>query len=518
MTTTIPFRMLAALVAGALILPAPARAARWIVEKGGEFPTIQAAVDAAGPGDRILVRPGVYQENVIIPANKSGLRLKAVGAVVIEARAALGLGQGPGLWIDCAGVTVEGFRIQNAAADPNPPYRDGHGIQTTREGLTLLSVHFRNNAAAALMAPAGAGTTIQGGSSSGDARPLEITGDNVVVREFEVDSPDQGGLLFSGNSISVSKCRITNCDGPAIDLSGPSALIFGNQVTSCRGPGIKVTGSWAKIRKNTVRSARDDGVLVEGHDTICNDNRILHTASGAGVRLIGDDQTARGNEVRHSAAAGLLVAGENAGVHDNLVVGPSGGPGLQVVGDHPLITGNRVQDALDDQSGIQLQGVVTSGLLDGNRVENVSNSGIVVASDCFNLTLRNNVVVGAGNEAEAGYVIRGGSHLLFGNTARGNAGDGFNVLGEGIVLNGNLSVRNGRDGYDLEGGSEITVNENRARKNGAEGVENNAAGTVITDNWSKQNRIDFANDNLVTTFTGNASGDGSDDTTLPEID
>jgi len=40
----------------------------------------------------------------------------------------------------------------------------------------------------------------------------------------------------------------------------------------------------------------------------------------------------------------------------------------------------------------------------------------------------------------------------------------------------------------------------------------------ITNNVSKKNRIDCANDGTNVTFSGNTCGDGSDENTLPEID
>ena len=40
-----------------------------------EYPTIQSAVNAADPGDRIKVCPGVYVEEVVIPAGKDGIEL-----------------------------------------------------------------------------------------------------------------------------------------------------------------------------------------------------------------------------------------------------------------------------------------------------------------------------------------------------------------------------------------------------------------------------------------------------------
>src|SRR5688572_8378344 len=42
------------------------------------FQSIQAAVDAAEPGDKIRVYPGTYQEQVTIPDNKDDIELLAV--------------------------------------------------------------------------------------------------------------------------------------------------------------------------------------------------------------------------------------------------------------------------------------------------------------------------------------------------------------------------------------------------------------------------------------------------------
>jgi hypothetical protein len=46
------------------------------------FTSIQAAVDAARAGDRILIAPGVYRENVV--ANKAGVSIEGIGDVTIK--------------------------------------------------------------------------------------------------------------------------------------------------------------------------------------------------------------------------------------------------------------------------------------------------------------------------------------------------------------------------------------------------------------------------------------------------
>ena len=59
--------------------PASAKAATHVVHPGE---SIQAAVDAASPGDTVVVKAGTYRENVTIHTN--GLTLRAQGSVTLE--------------------------------------------------------------------------------------------------------------------------------------------------------------------------------------------------------------------------------------------------------------------------------------------------------------------------------------------------------------------------------------------------------------------------------------------------
>ena len=96
------------LAAVALILCAalavPASAATLTVGAGGQFKTIQQAVDAAKPGDTVLVAPGTYTENIVV--NKS---LTITGTATVQAADSskdVFLLTSPGVRID--GLTLTG--------------------------------------------------------------------------------------------------------------------------------------------------------------------------------------------------------------------------------------------------------------------------------------------------------------------------------------------------------------------------------------------------------------------------
>ncbi|MDI1448753.1 NosD domain-containing protein [Polyangium sp. 6x1] len=110
-----------------------------VLEVPNEFATIQAAIDAAAPGDRVFVHPGTYHEHLRL---RSGVRLVGAGAwqTVLD-------GDGlPENLIDITGagdVVVRGFTLRNVGqgqgcAQPEDPllcggnwyraaiYGDGH--------------------------------------------------------------------------------------------------------------------------------------------------------------------------------------------------------------------------------------------------------------------------------------------------------------------------------------------------------------------------------------------------------
>lgn len=116
----------ALLSAALLLLPAAAAQAHGgrtiTVKPTGSTAAIQAAVDAARPGDTIAVRPGVYA-GPTVRVNTSGLTIRGSRAAVIDATGqdfGLTVGPAPNIPADCgtgyavSDFTIDGMTIRNA--------------------------------------------------------------------------------------------------------------------------------------------------------------------------------------------------------------------------------------------------------------------------------------------------------------------------------------------------------------------------------------------------------------------
>ncbi|MBM3907599.1 MAG: right-handed parallel beta-helix repeat-containing protein, partial [Gemmatimonadetes bacterium] len=97
----------AALGAGITSLPRALRADELIVGQGGRFATITAALEAARPGDRVLVRAGTYREPTLIVTTPR-VTVEGQGWPVLD-----GQGEREVLVIAADDVTVRGVVAMN---------------------------------------------------------------------------------------------------------------------------------------------------------------------------------------------------------------------------------------------------------------------------------------------------------------------------------------------------------------------------------------------------------------------
>jgi hypothetical protein len=120
-----------------LCIPTLAYSATWVVDSagGGDFLTIQPAVDAAAPGDSVLVRAGLYKGRVLISSAKDGLHLIGDGSpgdVIVTADSV----------VIRAGQTDPALRIENLTITGGGTFG---ALYTQEAKVEVVNCIFRDN-------------------------------------------------------------------------------------------------------------------------------------------------------------------------------------------------------------------------------------------------------------------------------------------------------------------------------------------------------------------------------------
>ena len=341
------FPAMGLLVATLLVLPTPALA-------GGHrairvTTTIQAAVDAAGPGDTVVVPPGTYHESVLI--DKSDLTLRGSHGAVIDASGfdngiRVGSGEeapGPDGFPVCPpltlrSVTVEGLTVRGA--DDN--------------GILLMGVD---------------GFRVRGGRYVDNHEygvfPRCST-HGLVDGNFAQGANDTGIYVGNATNVAVTGNRaIGNTSGFEVENSS-NVVLRGNQATG------NTAGILVFVLPGLPRTTTDH-VLVEGN-VVSRNNRpnpfppdsdeelgLVPTGSGI-LDIAGDDVTFRHNIVVGNDSVGIaIVASPFAGLDPR--VEPNPNPDRTRVvenvilrnGLHPdqVRAGDRAADIVYDGSGTE---------------------------------------------------------------------------------------------------------------------------------------------------------------------
>ncbi|MFN2375671.1 MAG: right-handed parallel beta-helix repeat-containing protein [Candidatus Binatia bacterium] len=379
----------------ALAFPAcPAFAA--VLEVPATYATIQAAVNAAGPGDTVEVSNGTYNEMVSFPASGSAgnpitLAAKAGHAPVIDGTGLPTTDLDGLVFIeDRSYITVSGMEIANLSASSPSHFPAGIWIRGTAHHIQLLgnTVHHIENAGCS---NCGAhGIAVYGTSASSSVHDILIDGNEVRdcvlgwsesvvvngnVEDFEItnnevhdnnnigidaigfegecagcsdaldrarDGVIRGNLVYNIDSLgNPSYGGERSADGIYVD-GGTRIVIEGNTVRDCN-IGIELASehngkstSEVIVRNNFVSRSHSIGIAIGGYDTnrgSTEDCSIVHN-------------TLFENDTDHSGGGELMMQHDTRGnvIENNIFQANS--QNLFVANEFTLNTGNVVDHNL----------------------------------------------------------------------------------------------------------------------------------------------------------------------------
>ncbi|KJS61703.1 right-handed parallel beta-helix repeat-containing protein [Streptomyces rubellomurinus] len=450
-------------------------------QEPGSYRTIGEAVQAARSGAVISVRPGRYEENLVLTKVVSITAEDARGSVRISPR------RGSVVQVLAEAVQLTGLVLQGQ--DEDLPAVDVPRGQLALQdcevvGTSWTAVLTRQQGELAMRGcrvvnPAGAGLVeTSTGSSVIEDSVVEHLGTsalvigeraNPTVRRCVLRDARGNGVCANGESRGVLEdCEISGTDKPAVAIEEQSSTRLVR--TGIRDAELGVfVGSTARVvlEDCTVTAVRGHGyVLTNGTDPLLRRCRAVRTR-GHGLHIAG---RARGTledcEVTAAAQAGIHVGGSAGPSLLRAVVRDGEGDGVEITGESAAEF-----DRLEVHGPAGTGVVVREGanpLLRRATVTAAGGHGIEVLRDGRG-RIEDATVLDSGRH---GVRIGDGANTYLGAVLlRGGKGCGVSVGPEGVAtLRDVEAADNALDGASVERGGELTATRARLRANRRHGL------------------------------------------------
>jgi len=307
-----------------------------------DFTTIQAAVNAANPGDTVYIMNGTYTVPLSFPVGgafvrvvKDNLTIKGQSrdGVILVGRSNKS-GAAPEDWIKGIHVMADNVTIKDLTVQ---------GFKGGTDGAKGFGIVFDD---------------FDGGPyQDGRVENVKLQNNGVALR-----------AMYNQN-MTVADSLIQNNVDRGLDIAEcDTATITGNTVIS-GAIGIWASGNNVTIAGNIVTGARDSGIYV-------------NSAELAGVTISGNDVSKTGTEP--SPGDGIEIAdGDSVTVTENLIHDNVGGVGIRITGDSSdiqLICNTITKNAVGVKVG-GIGGTITNSRFDLNNIYGNTTFGAHNATD-----------------------------------------------------------------------------------------------------------------------------------------
>lgn len=272
-----------------------------------KYQTIQAAVNAASPGDTIRVAPGNYVEQVTVPADKDDLRIistRSRGAVITAPTGATGLKA----VVQIAGaddVTLRGFVITG-------PGTADYGVAVTADGsatvIDNLITGIRRNPFDGVQT--GIGVFVSAGDATISGNTLADYQKGGIV----VNGPDSSATILDNTVVGKGLTPVIAQNGIQVS-GGADAVIAGNRVTNHRydgtsavAVGILVIDAGSVVVTDNKSAGNEIGVLVQNTTGVAVLGNTTTGNTRSGIELVAaDGSTVLGNRADDNLGYGIVL-------------------------------------------------------------------------------------------------------------------------------------------------------------------------------------------------------------------
>jgi len=320
----------------------PAEGANLEVPK--DYATIQAAVDAAGPGDVVRIAKGDYAEAVVIDG-KTDLTIRGKGKktrlggstipITVENSSDITIdalhfsGETAGIYV----IDMAGIAVRNCRAEGDYGIWALHASQMTIEGCSFeagsTDVHLAGSTECVIRDCQLAGSTglviaststiatVVDNEFSNSLRGVVVRGASSVL-DNEFDSCPLGVHFFNeGTGATVAGNSFKGCETAILSDDDADSAVLDDNVIKGGGVGLDLDpGMNFTILRNSIKKTASDAIRLRASATGClvAKNKIVK-AGASGIHVEGVGNTLMNNSAKKSAGFDLTDetnAGDNS--------------------------------------------------------------------------------------------------------------------------------------------------------------------------------------------------------------
>ncbi len=398
-----------------------------IVDKngGGDYTTIQGAINASSDGDTIRIWDGTYTENVVV--NKS-VTIEANSSAVLD-----GSDSGHGMWINVSNVTIQNLSVTNCTSSEDGIFYSGiyvYNSSCTLENVTLDNVTVNDSDV---------------GVYTNNIAHSDITNCNLS------NNGVLGIYLINTNYCNISYNEINGTTTASGGPVGGSAVYFENS-------------GYNNVFENIVCNNTMTGFYVSG---ATGNNIYNNTFWNDGVQLTGtslthhihtiENNTVNGDELRYYKDTSGMVLDENNDTGQIILANCSNFEIRNMTLETPLNTAIHLAYSTDVN-------------VSNCNISNNSIAGVYLTYSDSNEFYSNNIsnisAIGFGNDANGIYLSHSNSNNVSSNNIY-NISIGSGITAQGIYLtysnSSNISsntIYNNTDGISLSNSDNNNISSN----------------------------------------------------------
>lgn len=347
------------------------------VGEGGQYSGIQAAVNAASPGDTIIVYSGTYRENVVVDKqlNLAG-EDTGRGKPVVDADRA-----GSAILLSGGNINVFGFALTGSSYD-------NAGIKVVSDNNLIKDCDLYNNYDGILLFRSSGNIIISNHaySNSYDGINLNQSGDNHILNNM-VTGNDHDGIrieryshrnLIEGNDIddnALSSVESESKNAITIFMSDGN-VVQGNTLENNGGTVVRESGTYRL----------GDGVMaMETKDTVVRNNTMNNDHYAVWIYRSTNATVTGNTATKHYYC---IVAEDSSGVTVSDNVLSKGGRNARIISSsYVTFRNNTLFDGIFDMS-VDDSNHCT---IDGNRFYDCRYDTLMVSNSGFNLIANNSI-------------------------------------------------------------------------------------------------------------------------------